>query len=204
MRNSLKGCVILDLYKTFLLPKSWASSQSSSGSIQTGDGRVFSTGSVQTHEGQLFITEEAGRLFVDLADSGTPVIACSFFGKKNSDRYIQSLVDSGVANKFPLIAIAHRKLDKGQVAKGFDPVAAIDDSWDRIRSYHQVEIPATHVTCQRQFAGCRREIFGRIHQYCGGERLPEGSPGRFNVGVSSHNPFQQKSQQLCKGAFEPN
>ena len=42
-----------------------------SGSLQTGDGRVFSTGSVQTHEGQLFIAEEAGRLFVDLADSGT-------------------------------------------------------------------------------------------------------------------------------------
>ena len=71
VQNSLKGCVILDLYKTFLLPKSWARSQVSSGSIQTGDGRVFSTGSVQTHEGQLFIAEEAGRLFVDLANSGT-------------------------------------------------------------------------------------------------------------------------------------
>lgn len=60
--------MIMDLYKTFLLPKSWVRSQSASGSIQTGDGRVLSTGSVQTHEGQLFIAEEAGRLFVDLAD----------------------------------------------------------------------------------------------------------------------------------------
>ena len=190
VQSSLKGCVILDLYKTFLLPKSWVRSRSSSGSIETGDGRVFSTGSVQTHEGQLFITVEAGRLLVDLADSGTPVIACSFIGKRNSDRYIQSLIDSGVASKFPLIIIVHRKLDKGQVAKGFDPVVAIDDSWDVIQSYHQVEIPATHVTCQRQFADCRREILGRIDQYWGGERLPVGSPGRFNFGVPSDNLFQ--------------
>ncbi|CAL1171968.1 unnamed protein product [Cladocopium goreaui] len=28
-----------------------------------------------------------------------------------------------------------------EVAKGFDPVAATDDSWDVIQSYHQVEIP---------------------------------------------------------------
>jgi hypothetical protein len=106
----------------------------------------------------------------------------------NSDRYIHS----GVANKSPLRVIVHRKLAKGQVAKGFDPVVATDDSWDVIQSYHQVEIPATHVTCQRQFADCRREIFGQIHQYWGGERLSEGSPGtgRFNFGVSSDNPFQ--------------
>ena len=86
---------------------------------------------------------------MDLADSGTPVIACSFIRKKNSDQYIQSLIGSGVANKSPLRVIVHRKLAKGQVAKGFDPVAATDDSWDVIQSYHQVEIPATHVTCQR-------------------------------------------------------
>eukprot|EP00435_Cladocopium_sp_Y103_P050012 s601_g15.t1 len=152
VQDSLKGCVVCDLYKTFLVPPDW---------IPAGQ----RSRKARTHQGVLHILEETGRLFGDILDFETNIIALSFIGKSNSDRYIQSLINSGVASKFALVIICHKKADKGLVAKDFDPAVAIDDSGDVIRAYQEVEVPCIQVSRRRQLPDCREEIFSRIRQY---------------------------------------
>lgn len=153
VQRTLHECVIFDLFKTFLIPPAWVRSELERGQL------------ARTHQGTLHITRATGDLLLELLEDNAAVIALSYIGRGNSDRYIRSLISSRVAAKFCLIVICHTKADKGRIAKSLDPSVAVDDSWDVIQGYHAVAVPCIQVSERRQLSDCRKEIFARIRQY---------------------------------------
>lgn len=129
VQESLKGCAGCNLYETFLFPPKW---------IQTGQ----RTGRAQTHQGALNIPDATGRLFLEILEFGTNIIALTFTGKNNSDRYIGSWIQSGAAARFALAIICYKKAEMGLVANDFDPAVAIDDFEEMIETYQAAEFLA--------------------------------------------------------------
>lgn len=164
--ESLKGCVVLDLYKTVIFPE-----------------RLSSRDSIRLakHRGE-FQTIERGTLsfIFELQRNGFTFCACSFIGKAASGEYIEALIQSELAAVIPVIFVIYNRDQKASLAKELSAVAAIDDQREVVRQYRDSGIFAIEVRRDFGIATHKEEIIRQLRDQAGGqvdrEVKPKGVP----------------------------
>ncbi|CAK9106109.1 unnamed protein product, partial [Durusdinium trenchii] len=164
--ESLKGCVVLDLYKTVIFPE-----------------RLSSRDSIRLakHRGE-FQTIERGTLsfIFELQRNGFTFCACSFIGKAASGEYIEALIQSELAAVIPVIFVIYHRDQKASLAKELSAVAAIDDQREVVRQYRDSGIFAIEVRRDFGIATHKEEIIRQLRDQAGGqvdrEVKPKGVP----------------------------
>lgn len=164
--ESLKGCVVLDLYKTVIFPE-----------------RLSSKDSIRLakHRGEFQTIERETLSFIfELQRSGFSFCACSFIGRAASSEYLEALVQSELSAVIPVIFVIYNRDQKADLATELGAVAAIDDQKEVVRRYRESGLFAIEVDRNFGIATHKEEIIQQLRDQAGGqldrEVRPKGVP----------------------------
>lgn len=160
--ESLKGCVVLDLYKTVIFPE-----------------RLSSKDSIKLakHRGEFQTIERETLSFIfELQRNGFTFCACSFIGKAASGEYLEALTQSELSAVIPVIFVIYNRDQKAILAQELGAVAALDDQSEVLRQYRTAGVFAIEVSRHFGIATHKGEIIRQLCGRAGGQLEREVKP----------------------------
>lgn len=129
--DSLKGCVVLDLFKTVIFPER----------LSSGDSIKLAK-----HRGEYQTIELETLSFIfQLQRNNFTFCACSYIGRAASGEYLEALTQSELSAVIPVLFVIHNRSQKADLAKELSAIGAIDDQSEVVRQYQRAGVFAIEV-----------------------------------------------------------
>lgn len=173
LQESLRGAVVLDLYKTVIYPERLASRES----IRLAKHR---------NEYQSIDLETITFIYL-LQHNQIPFCACSFIGRAASRDYIRALTESEITAIIPVVFVLHNRSQKSDLARAVQASICIDDQEEVINAYRQRGFPTVHVRRDYDLRSHRDQILGEVLDRVGAPSVPSQGKGKQTI----HHPTGQ-------------
>ena len=134
LKESIKGCVVLDIFKTVIFPRKYLSRQADFIALAQ-------------HRNELQTIDRRTVTFLErLRTSGYIPVAISYIGRGGSSDYLRALRESCLVALKTVILICFRREDKAELARLLESPIAFDDQREVCGYYKRAGIYAAQVT----------------------------------------------------------